>query len=98
MVLGNFLTCYSRLLSTLQYTIISVRPKVCGKYDFIMLRNPHGCGEWTGRWADGSAEWKAHPEVKAELDYEEINDDGAFWMLKEDLFRWEWHYFLDFAE
>jgi len=70
------------------YTIISVRPKVCGKYDFIMLRNPHGCGEWTGRWADGSAEWKAHPEVKAELDYEEINDDGAFWMLKEDLFRY----------
>jgi len=43
----------------------------------LRLRNPHGVGEWTGDWSDGSAQWQC--AFARELGPTGIND-GTFWM------------------
>jgi len=47
---------------------------------FVVVRNPWGSAEWTGRWADGSKEWTQEwlgylPEIG-----HEFGDDGQFVM------------------
>ena len=60
------------------YSILRV--KECRGKRFIILRNPWGKCEWTGRWSDGSKEWTGEwlPVLK-ELDHE-MGDDGEFVM------------------
>ncbi|CZR53429.1 uncharacterized protein PAC_03307 [Phialocephala subalpina] len=41
----------------------------------LLIRNPHGQGEWTGAWSDGSKEWT--PEWMFRLDHR-FGDDGLF--------------------
>ena len=57
---------------------------------FVVVRNPWGKGEWTGRWSDGSKEWTKEwlPALDA-LDHK-FGDDGQFvqeW--KDFLTQWQ---------
>lgn len=54
------------------YSIMEAR-EVNGER-LLKLRNPWGNGEWTGAWADGSAEWT--PEWMSLLDHK-FGDDGV---------------------
>ena len=52
----------------------------CNGKKFIILRNPWGGSEWTGRWSDGSKEW-THEwlELLPQIGHE-FGDDGQFIM------------------
>ncbi|KAJ7753130.1 cysteine proteinase [Mycena maculata] len=57
---------------------------------FVVLRNPWGDSEWTGRWSDGAKEWTEEwlPALK-ELQHA-FGDDGEFVMEYEDfLNNWD---------
>lgn len=62
------------------YSLIKV--KEIDGIKLVMLRNPHGEGEWTGDWADDSPQWNAR--YKNMLEYHESADDGIFWMQWSD--------------
>ncbi|RIA92740.1 hypothetical protein C1645_736092 [Glomus cerebriforme] len=47
----------------------------------VQIRNPHGTGEWTGPWSDGSKEWTSE---RMTLLNHRFGDDGTFWMSYED--------------
>ncbi|KAG6865595.1 hypothetical protein C0991_001144, partial [Blastosporella zonata] len=47
---------------------------------FLVLRNPWGRSEWTGRWSDGSKEWTAAWLEILPLLNHEFGDDGQFVM------------------
>lgn len=51
----------------------------------VKVRNPWGRGEWSGRWADGSAEWRTEHGARAarELAYTP-EEDGTFFVGFED--------------
>jgi hypothetical protein len=51
-----------------------------GGVRLIKLRNPHGKGEWTGRWSDGSEEWNNNPAIAREVGYVNDKHDGTFWL------------------
>eukprot|EP00904_Undaria_pinnatifida_P010244 jgi/Undpi1/634/HiC_scaffold_10.g04098.m1 len=57
----------------------------------VQLRNPWGKkGEWKGRWADNSSEWRSSPIISAAVGYQNNSDnDGTFWMCWED-FKQVW--------
>ena len=42
---------------------VTVKDKKGKKCVLVKLRNPHGSGEWNGKWSDKSDEWT--PELKA---------------------------------
>lgn len=47
---------------------------------FVVVRNPWGKSEWTGRWSDGSKEWTQEwLEVLPKLGHQ-FGDDGQFVM------------------
>ncbi|KAJ3009877.1 UNVERIFIED_CONTAM: hypothetical protein HDU68_002451 [Siphonaria sp. JEL0065] len=48
---------------------------------FLLIRNPWGKSEWTGKWSDGSAEWDG--EWMTLLNHR-FGDDGQFWMEYSD--------------
>jgi len=52
----------------------------CNGKKFVILRNPWGQYEWTGRWSDGSAEW-THEwlELLPQIGHE-FGEDGQFIM------------------
>ncbi|KAJ7104892.1 hypothetical protein C8R44DRAFT_807236 [Mycena epipterygia] len=52
---------------------------------FVVIRNPWGQCEWTGRWSDGSKEWNAdtRQEILPQLEHE-FGDDGEFVMEYSD--------------
>jgi hypothetical protein len=52
----------------------------------VVLRNPWGDSEWTGKWSDGSKEWTEEwlPALK-ELQHK-FGDDGEFVMECECFF------------
>ncbi|TEB36858.1 cysteine proteinase [Coprinellus micaceus] len=51
---------------------------------FVVVRNPWGSGEWTGRWSDGSKEWTAE-WLDAMPDIQHVfGDDGQFVMEYSD--------------
>ena len=57
------------------YTILSIH-----EFDdvrLLQMRNPHGCSEWKGEWADGSSEWT--DELNKMLGHTDA-DDGTFFM------------------
>jgi hypothetical protein len=47
---------------------------------FIVLRNPWGKSEWTGRWSDGSKEWTKEWLLALDELKHEFGDDGQFVM------------------
>ena len=66
------------LLDGHAYSILRV--KECRGKRFVVLRNPWGHSEWTGRWSDGSKEWTGEWfQVLNELNHE-MGDDGEFVM------------------
>jgi hypothetical protein len=53
----------------------------------LQLRNPWGSEkEWRGAWADGSAEWAAHPQIARAVGHEP-GANGLFWMAWDDFER-----------
>ncbi|KAF8160005.1 cysteine proteinase [Crassisporium funariophilum] len=70
------------------YSILRV--KECRGKRFIVIRNPWGKCEWTGRWSDGSKDWNGEwAQVLKELDHV-LGDDGEFVMEYSDfLDTWE---------
>jgi len=59
-------------------------------FRLLKIRNPWGCGEWTGEWSDKSELWEKHPRVKSKCKHEDV-DDGAFWMSWQDYCKhWKW--------
>ncbi|CAN0437039.1 unnamed protein product [Pylaiella littoralis] len=56
----------------------------------VQIRNPWGKkGEWRGRWADGTSQWKTSPLINMAVGHENNDNDGLFWMSWED-FRQVW--------
>jgi hypothetical protein len=57
-----------------------LRAVECNGKKFIILRNPWGDSEWTGRWSDGSKEWThAWLELLPQIGHA-FGDDGQFIM------------------
>ena len=58
-----------------------------GELRLVQLRNPHACGEWTGKFSDKDvASWT--PELRAATGYApdaSAWDDGVFWMAWPDV-------------
>ncbi|KAF8811467.1 cysteine proteinase [Phlegmacium glaucopus] len=69
-----------RLLGCSFNNLDSTRSGVTGAKRFVVVRNPWGKSEWTGRWSDGSKEWK--PEW-LKLGHTS-GDDGQFVMEYSD--------------
>merc|ERR1719443_1923823 len=71
------------------YTVLDLRAGVAGtKFDLVQVRNPWGSGEFEGgQWDDHGSMWEQYPEVKAAIQPED-NDDGIFWMSKEEFFKY----------
>jgi hypothetical protein len=65
------------------YTLIGARAALNRgkKIRLVLIRNPHGKGEWIGDWSDKSRLWT--PELKQKFNYED-KDNGTFWMSFED--------------
>ncbi|KAF2149727.1 cysteine proteinase [Myriangium duriaei CBS 260.36] len=54
----------------------------------LLVRNPWGMSEWTGRWSDGSEQWT--PASMQALQHK-FGNDGIFWISYEDLLRkYQW--------
>jgi hypothetical protein len=47
---------------------------------FVVLRNPWGDSEWTGRWSDGAKEWTKEWLPALEKLQHDFGDDGEFVM------------------
>ncbi|KAL5482317.1 hypothetical protein ACEPAI_8911 [Sanghuangporus weigelae] len=47
---------------------------------FLMVRNPWGKSEWTGRWSDGSREWTTEWLDALKVLEHQFGDDGVFVM------------------
>ncbi|KAF8159960.1 hypothetical protein B0H34DRAFT_424573 [Crassisporium funariophilum] len=61
-----------------------LRAVSCKGKRFVVVRNPWGKSEWTGRWSDGSKEWTQEwLEVLSELGHQ-FGDDGQFVMEYSD--------------
>ncbi|KAH6890185.1 hypothetical protein BKA70DRAFT_873520 [Coprinopsis sp. MPI-PUGE-AT-0042] len=59
----------------------------CKGKRFVVLRNPWGKGEWTGRWSDGSQEWtREWLDALPELDHV-FGNDGQFVMEYSDFLQ-----------
>merc|ERR1712217_910985 len=71
------------------YSLISVWGNVANSgRNFVLLRNPHGFGEWSGPWSDKSKEWNEEPEIAKVLSEQmpSREEDGLFVMeIKEFL-------------
>ena len=50
---------------------------------FLHIRNPHGRGEWKGRYSDNWHGWAQEPALRQEL-ITCAKDDGSFWMCMDD--------------
>jgi hypothetical protein len=47
---------------------------------FVVVRNPWGQSEWTGRWSDGAKEWTGEWMGALKVLGHEFGDDGEFIM------------------
>jgi hypothetical protein len=72
------------------FTVLQARPLPLsggGELRLVQLRNPHACGEWTGKFSDkDAASWT--PELRAATGYSpdaSAWDDGVFWMAWPDV-------------
>jgi hypothetical protein len=78
------------LLSDRSYSIIQAR-EVPVEDDWILrmllLRNPYGIGEWTGRWSRSSKVWQDNPIVATLLRQGTGANDGTFWISLVDFIK-----------
>lgn len=78
------------LLSDRSYSIIQAR-EVPVEDDWILrmllLRNPYGIGEWTGRWSRSSKSWQDNPTVATLLRQGTGANDGTFWISLADFIK-----------
>jgi len=66
------------LIGNHSYSVLRAVP--CNGKRFVVVRNPWGKSEWTGRWSDGSKEWSQEwLEYLSELGHQ-FGDDGQFVM------------------
>ncbi|KAH6908345.1 hypothetical protein BKA70DRAFT_1400476 [Coprinopsis sp. MPI-PUGE-AT-0042] len=64
-----------------------LRAVECKGKRFVVIRNPWGRGEWTGRWSDGAKEWTQEwLEILPQLGHT-FGDDGQFVMEYKDFLR-----------
>ncbi|RDB20781.1 Calpain-9 [Hypsizygus marmoreus] len=70
------------LIGSHAYSVL--RAVECKGKRFVVLRNPWGRSEWTGKWSDGSREWTPEwLEILPTLKHE-FGDDGQFVMEYDD--------------
>ena len=66
------------LIGSHAYSVL--RAVLCNGKRFVVVRNPWGMSEWTGRWSDGAKEWTQEwLRLLPELGHE-FGDDGQFVM------------------
>ncbi|GLB44576.1 putative peptidase C2 family protein [Lyophyllum shimeji] len=66
------------LIGNHAYSVL--RAVECKGKRFVVLRNPWGRSEWTGRWSDGSKEWTSEWLEILPLLNHKFGDDGQFVM------------------
>jgi len=78
----------SGLVEDHAYSLVSAYSNVAGTgIGLLNVRNPWGAGEINdGEFDDDGPGWEKYPEIKEELK-PEFQDDGAFWITKEEFFR-----------
>ena len=78
----------SGLVEDHAYSLVSAYINVAGTgIGLLNVRNPWGAGEINdGEFDDDGPGWEKYPEIKEELK-PEFRDDGAFWITKEEFFR-----------
>jgi len=78
----------SGLVNDHAYSLISAHDNVAGTgIGLLNMRNPWGSGEIdNGEFDDDGPGWEKYPQIKEELN-PVIVDDGAFWVTKEEFFR-----------
>jgi len=70
------------LIGNHAYSVL--RAVECKEKRFVVVRNPWGMSEWTGRWSDGSKEWTQEwLEILPKLGHT-FGDDGQFVMEYSD--------------
>lgn len=72
------------------YSVIDCQSDVAGSgFDLIQVRNPWGFGGIeNGMFAKNGSGWKKYPKIQRALEYKELEeDDGVFWVTKEEFFR-----------
>ena len=70
----------SGLVAGHAYTLLAAKETSQG-HNLVCLRNPWGNFEWQGAWSDHSDLWT--PALRAEMDADQAEDDGKFWMCFE---------------
>eukprot|EP00040_Diaphanoeca_grandis_P008886 m.46740 g.46740 ORF g.46740 m.46740 type:complete len:520 (-) comp20323_c0_seq1:437-1996(-) len=80
------------------YTVLDVREvsnarwnlgNTASKFRLVQLRNPWGKFEWSGKFSDGSEEWKKFKNVAKKIGHKQSDDvdDGIFWMPFSDFYE-----------
>ena len=70
------------LIGSHAYSVL--RAVECKGKRFVVIRNPWGKSEWTGRWSDGSKEWTQEWLQSLPALGHRFGDDGQFVMECED--------------
>lgn len=79
---GNMFINVQGLIGDHAYSVL--RAVECNGKKFVILRNPWGGSEWTGRWSDGSKEWTYEwLELLPQIGHA-FGDDGQFIMEYSD--------------
>ena len=66
------------LIGNHAYSVL--RAVECNGKRFVVVRNPWGKSEWTGRWSDGSKEWTQEWLEHLSTLGHQFGDDGQFVM------------------
>jgi hypothetical protein len=74
------------LIGNHAYSVL--RAVECNGKRFVVVRNPWGKSEWTGRWSDGSKEWVQEWLEHLSTLGHQFGDDGQFVMECELDFFW----------
>mmetsp|Transcript_29034 Transcript_29034/g.78565 ORF Transcript_29034/g.78565 Transcript_29034/m.78565 type:complete len:531 (+) Transcript_29034:429-2021(+) len=72
------------------YSVVDCRVDVAGTgIDMIQVRNPWGYGESTkGKFRHKGPGWKKHPQIRKELKPIFGDNDGLFWMTRQEFFKY----------
>eukprot|EP00392_Amoebophrya_sp_AT5.2_P015227 g15426.t1 len=64
------------------YSILDYFDDGSSSIRLLLIRNPWGCGEWTGEWSAESKIWNKHPLIRQKIYHKQ--GDGKFWMSWRD--------------
>ena len=67
------------------YTLINIYT-VGDNIKLVKLKNPFGCSEYNGDWEDSDDKWT--PEIKAQCEFNEENNEGIFYMPYKDFMEY----------